>query len=625
MKYKTDLEAKNQNTVSHQVPASDDVDDDNGDSSSVSSEKTEPDTNLFYSESHFPNHSESDCLNRQRGRWNRLKRKPVPTSTANQRNLDILINELVHNEISLSGEKHLERSDSFNLIAERNQLLIGSNSFNSDVESDLEKREKSLSQIKSNVKVHSGNMHYNNHQSAKQWTPESLSLNRPKKSDEPRCPVEHFSNAEQFSRDNSIVHDSRSQCSALSKIDSNHWMSTPTYQTVEGKKGSREANQPAEDHEYSNNQSDFSKRDAVKWKVEKPSDSMKLLPKRQQPKLHTSSTEAVKVLRSDISKNAASHKTRRTDVFRSDLKTHVSGCDGKLDSVKADKTKQLVKMQDSISNLVNEEAPSDDLEAEINASAAYNKMIIFKMESDVEFSESLKNKNKQFISKINSESLETDISACSGRSCLESDERQSGTAENSESHSFIVLKGAPSKTVPEKASVVSNVKPRAQSSCSDEEIDAIAVDHKRNSSSSKETSGNKRTTPLGQLTKGQNRKLQRDDAFEEGIFMDKRSAPRSQIAVKASGATVSGVELPAAAEQLLNNADVSFNEVVESDLASEELSQSEVISSLNDKIQISISVDGACAYEDAAIDAHLAPENEAATASTGKQQKHRVL
>lgn len=608
---------------------------------SGSSEKTEP--NLFYSESHFPNHSESGFLNRQRGRWNHLKRKPLPALTANQRNLDLLINELVHKEILLSGEKHLERSDSFNLIAERNQLLIASNSSNSDVESDLEKRQKTLSEIKSNVKVHNGKMHNKNQQSAKQWTDESLSLNRAKRSDKPSYPVERFSNAEQFSKENSTVHDSHSQCSALSEIDSNHWMSTPAYQTVEGKKGSREPNQSAEDQEYSKNQSDFSKHEAVKLKLERPSDSTKLLSKRQEPQPHASSTEAVKVLRSDISESAASHKTCRTDVFRSDLKTHGSGCDGKLDSVKADKMKHLVKMQDSISNLVNEEAAGDDLQAEIDASAAYNEMIIYEMESDVEFSESFKKQNKKLISKVNSESLETDMSACSGKICLESGKRQSGMPENSESDSFTVPRGTsskkqillnePLKTVSGKASVVSNVKSCAQSSCSDEEMqnDAIAVDqeyllHEKNSNSSKETSGYKSATPLSQLTKGQNRKLHRDNAFEEGVFMDKRNAPHSQIAVKAaSSATASDVELSAAAKQLLNNADVSFNEAAESDLASEELSQCEVISSLNDEVQISISVDGACAYEDT-TDVHLTTENDAAAAeSAGMQQKHHRL
>lgn len=637
----TDLQAKRPDSVSHQVNDDDDKDDD---SSDVASDKPEMKVNLLLkSKSKFRNRSGNE--ERRRENENHLKSQSLPASLVNEHDLDLLIDELVHNEILLSGKASLEGSDSFDMIAERNQkLLISAESVNSDINAASNKRYKLLNKMNQNSK----------HEAVQTVQPsikitsvehcdsELLALNKAKSSDEhqeSRSAVNSCSTAEQFYINNFVICDSSSSLLESSEVNSDHLMSTPAIQhSASDHATSERFNQSLKYQEFSNDHSQLNECDEVKLKLEKKNNSLNVLPRDQ-----VYLSEAVKVLRYNISQKVNSDNASTVDAHSSNLKTRLGRSHEKLDAqqqipiddLNSLYQKQMVELHDSLSVFVTKKIGSDDLDEEVKASTELDDALI--MQSSINLPESCAKQFKH--SYIESEFLDTDNSPGIERIRLQSMKRKLGIGERySESENLGVNCTSPqTKIVLNEVLRFKNVKSvdpekdkslklnqgfqpqRAADSDDDEEMHdgtALTANQKYQKNilhSSKRASLGKfasSSLAITHFTKGHDKKLHEDDAFEEDSVdcipkndskkrktqsPDNCSKPCFEMADKdiSVNRTSSNAEVLFSAKPSLKRTNESLNEAVESVVEFERLSQCDVIPPLSDAVQANISVFGA--------------------------------
>lgn len=670
----TDLQAKRPDSVSHQVN-NDDDDDDN--SPNVTRDKPGMIVNLLLkSKSKFRNHSGNDYGNEERRKENQnhLKSQSLPASSVNEHDLDLLINELVHNEIRLSGKTYLERSKSFDMIVEYNQkFLISAESMNSDINAASNKRYKLLNKMNVSVKEYNQNSKHGAVQtfqpsikitSLKHCDSELSAVSKAKNSDDEhqvsRSAVNSCSADEQLYRNNSVICDSSSSLSDQ-LISTTPAMHSASDQVTNDTKMSERLNQSLKYPEYSNDHSQLNECDEVKLKLEKKNNSLNVLPSD-----HVYLSEAVKVLRSNISQKVDSDNSSTIDARSSNLKRHLSRSQEKLDIQKQISTddlrkspfqKQMVELHDSLSVLVDENIGSDDQEEEVKANAVLNGSSISGMESGINLPESCAKQYRN--SYIESEFLDTDISPGSERIRLQSMRRKLGIGEKySESENFDVNCASPQTKIvlnevlslrnvklvdPEKSDKSLQLKlclkpQRATDSDEEETPDGtvLTVDQKNQQNvlcSSKKTSLGKSSSmsfPDTDFTKGHDKKLQRDDAFEEDSVncipdndskkhgtqsSDNCSKPSFEIADKDINGTSSNAKvLPVlSAKTSSKKTSESLNEAVEESVVEfERLSQCDVIPPLNDAVQANISVFGAMFLAtEGTVDICSPPENTA--------------
>lgn len=660
-----DLQAKRLDSVSLQVNDDDDKDDK---SSDVASDKPEMKVNLLLkSKSKFRNCSGNE--ERRRENQNHLKAQSLPASLVNEHDLDLLIDELVHNEILLSGKACLERSDSFDMIAERNQkLLISAGSVNSDSNAASNKRYKLLNKMNQNSKPEAVQTVQPSIKitSLEQCDSELLlALNKAKSSDEhqeSRSAVNSCSTAEQFYRNNSVICDSSSSLLESSEVNSDHLLSTPAIQhSASDHVMSERLNQSLKYQEFSNDHSQLNECDEVKLKLEKKSNSLNVLPRDQ-----VYLSEAVKVLTSNISQQVNSANASTIDAHSSNLKTRLGRSHEKLDAprqIPIDDLnslyhKQMVELHDSLSVFVNEKIGSDDLDEEVKASTELDDTLI--MQSSINLPESCTKQCRN--SYIESEFLDTDNSPGIERIRLQSMKRKLGIGEKySESENLGVSCTSPQTKIvlnevlrfknvksvdPEKADkslkLNQGFQPQRAADSDDEEEmhDGTALTsnqkYQKNilHSSKKASLGKSASLSLAitHFTKGHDKKLHEDDAFEDDSVdcipkndstkrktqsSDSCSKPCFEIADKdiSVNRTSSNAEVLFSAKTSLKRTNESLNEAVESVVEFERLSQCDEIPPLSDAVQANISVFGATfRATEGTVNICLAPENTAPAA-----------